>query len=266
MSKNKKTIPMITYHDYSIPECLLNYLNVLSISLSDYDEVTSFFFDGNQLTYSKDGNDLLIREYNCDTYLAKIVDGTDLYFNVNGNTGSVCYNENQLKLTIYNREFKLELRPDMLGNVSVSFSSFADNYLKQIINIGEENIIASNYLLEMKEKLNDNKQYTKYVDVNINAVSYSSQVGIILGLVQAMFEDSRIIIDLIELINNMAPDLETALENKIAALNSFYDAQLNEAVVQINDMRKSAIADLLAYKYYISRRNSEDENKDKGAK
>ena len=81
-----------------------------------------------------------------------------------------------------------------------------------------------------------------------------------------MFEDSRIIIDLIELINNMAPDLETALENKIAKINSFYDEQLNQAIIDINDMRKSAIADLLAYKYYISRRNSEDENKDKGAK
>lgn len=219
-----------------VSEHLLKYLNMLGIT---YDEQTnSYYFNGSKLReryfeenmfisqggFEDDGWDFVCFNNEADPPVVEIDKEGNVCFR--GNQGMererVSYTE---KAGVYQVEYIpgkrekdypycLVVSQDLLGNVMIAFG-LIDN---EIINVGEVNGTASDYLTalkaKIKSKIGDDKMWPK---------------------VELLFADPRIIGKLNEFIQNMANDIDESFKRKVTALYAQYCTDLVNAATSLAD-------------------------------
>lgn len=237
---------------------LLKYLKMLGI---EYEEQTnSYCFNGEKLKESYFEEGMFISRGGCED------DGwDDVCFNSNETSstvgeitreGNVCFYGNQgmerkmVSYTEKDRSYQVEYTPgnrekdysyclvvsqDLLGNVMIAFG-LIDN---EIINVGEVNGTASDYLATLKarikRKIGNDKMWP---------------------MIELLFDDPRIKEKLNEFIQNMASDIDKSFEQKVTALYAQY---CTDAVQGMTKLADKFMADLKA----LERRRDECKKIDK---
>ena len=136
---------------------------------------------------------------------------------------------------------------DMLGNVHI-ICIYGNHESEVVVRVGEEHFAPKEYIDELAGKINGNsidKEDLKVLNV--------------------MVWDPRILDSVKKLMKVMAPDIETAYENKVKELKAFYGDQLQEQIKKMYAIQESAINDLTKFKdAYIREYCSKEDKGSKG--
>lgn len=206
-------------------ENYLRYFTAFGISYNKNNN--SFSFKGeelNEINYHDDINFMSLKEIHNVASIGK--NGT-LFFRDGDKLSYLSFRTNPYELCYVtdNNNYYLSVYPDMLGNVTVAFSS-GDEFRKVDILIGEEHDTPVMYLHKLQEEIND-----IHVEANDLLIIY------------AMFSDSRIIDSLTKLMNEMDSTVEIAYNNKINKIKAFYQDKIEKDL----EDQKGAINDLTNY-------------------
>ncbi len=206
-------------------ENYLRYFNAFGIKYNEKNN--TFSFQGEQLeemNYYDDINYMSIKEIH---YVASISKDGTVFFRDGDKLSYIIYRSNPCELCYVTGDIKyyLSVYPDMLGNVTVEFTS-GDESRKVDILIGESHSTPESYLDKLQDRIKD---------VHISKKDFL--------MVYAMYSDTRILERLTKLMNEMASDIEVAYNNKVNKLKAFYQDRMEE----LFNEQKSNINELTAY-------------------
>ena len=119
---------------------------------------------------------------------------------------------------------------DRLGNVHIIYAGDVSKEI--VVYVGEEKDTFENYILQLKEQINMDKE----IDANV------------LKFLNIMIGDPRFVDGVKHYMKAMAPDIETAYENEVNRLKSFYGDQVQEQMKKIYAIQDNAIAELTHFR------------------
>ena len=211
------------------PRYLLKYIEDCGIEINtNYENgryIAEFSYNGERLNAKVYDDDIVLACSSCYVNIDKNTYTTQFKNNISvvniGKTG----NYEGLRF-IGKKHSRIYVFEDMLGNITLSFEYNLTSH-EVSIRIGEEHDLPEKYISELKNKIDFSQieeADRKFVDLLIS--------------------DPRIFYWLTEKMSKMAPDIETAYQNKVGIIKERYQKEID----MIIEKQDSDILDLTKYK------------------